>query len=275
VQAAITAYADDLKRSAADIGQHGLSKKDFWDSGIFHGAIEKLRGKQAASTEAKRAFVEEVLNHLQQTGGIQGWTFTGGGERHDYAVEMPGGRCVVVEAKGCLDGNNTNIYVRPQNADEFIIWSLCQNPGADPAHNAWSGIHTRLGAEVIHRADRVDGLVVWDMLCGTAGRPCPKLRASPDRATTLGRRTVPPPCIYLFPRTRPEPRNNPSPAPWRLEDVKFLEALHSAFAGDAADVALVRLLTRRKGASLQRKTTLTRSGETLCESVWTTLRRAT
>ena len=36
-----------------------------------------------------------------------------------------------------MDENNTNIFERPPHAHEFIIWSVCTNPGADPQHNAW------------------------------------------------------------------------------------------------------------------------------------------
>ena len=29
---------------------------------------------------------------------------------------------------------------RPADADEFVIWSICTNLGADPRRNAWSGM---------------------------------------------------------------------------------------------------------------------------------------
>src|SRR5271165_934827 len=77
------------------------------------------------------------------------------------------------------------------------------NPGADPRHNAWSGIHTRLSAEIISRSQRVDGLDIWDMVCGTFGRPCPKLESDTTRFTVVGPYRLPPPCIYLFPVTIP------------------------------------------------------------------------
>jgi len=51
--------------------------------------------------------------------------------------------------------------------------------------NVGSGVHTRLGAEVISRGQRVDGLIVWDMLCGTAARPCPKLEVDETRGTAI------------------------------------------------------------------------------------------
>jgi hypothetical protein len=271
---AIETYARELRVLAPTLGSHGLSEDEFWDAGIFHSAIERLRGIQAASTDRKRRFLENVLEFLKTKKFIKDWAFSGGGERHDYAVTMPKDRLAIIEAKGCLDGNNTNIYVRPPNADEFIIWSLCQNPGANPKHNVWSGIHTRLGAEIIHRPDRVDGLIIWDMLCGTSGRPCPKLKENPAREIALGKRKVPPPCLYLFPHSRPEPRNNPAPAPWKLEEVTFLHALYKAFGCDKHDVAFVKVEARREGADLQRKTTIIRNKDVVCESEWNALRRA-
>lgn len=274
VKEMISSYARDLQAAAPRIGSHGLSDGEFWDAGILHGAIEKLRGVQAASTILKRDFIEEVLTFLKRRRLIANWNFSGGGERHDYRIDMPNGRLAMVEAKGCLDGNNTNIYVRPPNADEFYIWSLCQNPGADPKHNVWSGIHTRLGAEIIHRADKIDAVIVWDMLCGTTGRPCPKIQKDSSRQTRLHKRDVPPPCLYIFPRTRPDPRNNPQPQPWKLEELAFLHALSKAFHCDAQDATYVQIEARREAAELQRKTTLIRGGEVVCESRWNSIRRA-
>lgn len=143
-----------------------------------------------------------------------------------------------------------------------------------PRHNAWSGIHTRLGGTIIAEKQRVDALVIWDMLCGSIARPCPK-RAEPGRDVTLrsGRR-VPPPCIYLFPRTIPDPRNNRSPEVWRLNELPFIHALAKTFGCRETEVVAVRIQTRMKGSNVQRRTTLARGAEILRESEWTTLRRA-
>jgi hypothetical protein len=92
----------------------------------------------------KREFCRHVLNHMQDRGFIQDWDSAGESNRHDYVVRLKTGRVCVIELKGCLDGNNTNIFERPSNAQEFVIWSVCTNPGADPRLNAWSGVHTRL-----------------------------------------------------------------------------------------------------------------------------------
>lgn len=145
--------------------------------------------------EAKKQYLASLFNAMQAAGHIAGWTFEGSGERHDYHVRMRDGSLTVIEAKGCLDGNNTNIFTRPANADQFIIWSLCQNIG-DPRKNVWSGIHTRLLPEMITRKEQVDGLVVLDMVCGTIGRVCPKIAERTECGRVIeGKRVMPHACI--------------------------------------------------------------------------------
>ncbi|MGH9839077.1 MAG: hypothetical protein ACREEM_09860 [Blastocatellia bacterium] len=268
----IADYAESLRAAAPDIGAHGMNAEEFWSSGLFQSAIEKLRGVQSATTDIKRGFISDILNHMKEANAIDDWRFRGSGERHDYEITI-GQRTCVIEAKGCLDGNNTNIFERPANADEFIIWSLCQNPGSDPRHNAWSGIHTRLSAEIIHRKQIVDGLIIWDMFCGQ-GRICPKLTLTPQRATELGKRVVPPPCIYLFPKTVPDPRNNPSPKTRDLDEVTFLERLHRSFKGEPSDIVGVKIEARMTGADVERRTICYREGTEIKQSRWTKLRRA-
>lgn len=134
-KAAIDSFAERLREIAPTIAPTGLAERDFWDSGLFQGAIERLRGQNAATMAQKREFIAEILCHLQQSKSIRGWSTTGGADRHDYEITMDDGSVTVVEAKGCLDGNNTVIYQRPPNADQFVLWSLCQNSGADPRHN--------------------------------------------------------------------------------------------------------------------------------------------
>jgi hypothetical protein len=274
VKQTIEAYAEELKDQAHTIGSHGLSEKEFHDSGIFRSAVERLRGIQAASMTEKRIFMSEILSYMQTAEKIKNWEFTGAGERHDYQVEMPDGKISIIETKGCLDGNNTNIFERPPNADEFIIWSLCQNPGSDPRHNAWSGIHTRLSSEIIHRKQKVDGLVIWDMACGTLGRPCPKIIADPSRQTKVSTRAVPPPCVYLFPRSIPDPRSNPEPPVWKIDEVKLLQNLLDTFKGNESDIIEVSIQARMHEANIQRKTIFVCLENQLGESNWTSIKRA-
>lgn len=267
-------YAAALKEAAPSIGSHGLDTETFHQSGLFRSAIEKIRGEQAATTKSKYAFIEAALEELKTSKKIKDFTYAGNSERHDYEVILDNEKVCCIEAKGCLDGNNTNIFERPPNADEFVIWSLCQNPGANPRHNAWSGIHTRLSAEIISRQQRVDGLIIWDMLCGTVARPCPKLLEAEGRRNEFGAWKPPPPCIYLFPRTVPNARNNPNPQVWQLHEVRFLSILADHFKAQASEIVRVNIQAQMNGSDIQRRTIFKNGAVTLAESQWASIRRA-
>ena len=211
---------------------------------------------------------------MQDGKHIAEWESAGGSNRHDYTIKMPDGRISVIELKGCLDGNNTNIFERPSHAQEFIIWSVCTNAAADPRLNVWSGVHTRLSAEIIENEKQVDGLIVWDWLCGTSLRPCPKLARLPDqRLTTVGQYQLPPPCIYLFPKTVPSVRNNPNPEPHTLKEVSFLDALNTCFGGFFDEINRVRFLAAHNGSDTVRTTSIERNGQTQRVSRATPIRR--
>ena len=269
----IKEFAETLKTRSHTLGDHGLNEQEFYDSGLFRGAIERIRGQFAATMQGKREFVRNVLDHMQDGGYIAGWESTGESNRHDYTVSLNSGRIAVIELKGCLDGNNTNIFERPPNAREFVIWSVCTNPGADPRRNAWSGIHTRLSAEIISRKERVDGVIIWDMVCGTIGRPCPKVRQNRGRLTEVGRYRLPPPCIYVMPATIPEPRNNPNPRAQRLEDVGLLAAFNSCFGGYDEEINFIDFEVGHQENDTVRTTKIRRNGEEQKVSSATTIRR--
>jgi hypothetical protein len=269
----IEEFAEVLKTEAHKLGKHGLDENEFYNSGLFRGAIERIRGQFSATMREKREFVQHVLNHMQDGGYIQGWRAAGDANRHDYAVILNSGRTAIIELKGCLDGNNTNIFDRPSHAHEFIIWSLCTNPGADPRHNAWSGIHTRLSAEIITRSQRVDGLIVWDMVCGTIGRPCPKIGEMTERLTDVGPFRVPPPCIYVFPETIPSPRNNPHPAAQALANVEILTAFNNCFGGWPNEINYVDFEVQYRGSEIVRTTHVERDQLTVKVSNPTPIKR--
>ncbi len=274
LQKVIREYAEALKTEAHKIGSHGLTEEEFYNSGVFRGAIERIRGQFSATMRDKREFGRHVLNYMQDQGFIQDWESAGEANRHDYVVRLKTGRVGVIELKGCLDGNNTNIFERPTNAQEFVIWSLCTNPGADPRLNAWSGIHTRLSAEIIARQQRVDGVMIWDMVCGTVGRPCPKLVGAPERSTAVAHYMLPPPCIYVMPGTIASPRNNPRPVAQSLDDVHLLKAFHECFHGRPEEVNYVDFEVEHRGAETVRKTRIRRGGEVVRESNFTAIQRA-
>lgn len=263
----IDAFAEALKAEGHKLGDHGLSEAEFRQSGIFRGAIERLRGQFAASMADKREFAAMVLDALAEAGAIHSWTSTGETNRHDYEVILPDSRLSCIELKGCMDGNNTNIFERPAKADEFVIWSVCTNPGGDPRHNVWSGVHTRLSAEMISRSQHVDGLVVWDWLCGTIGRPCPKVNSGRAQLQRVGSYDLPPPCIYMFPSAIPDPTFAPRPEPHNIGDVGLLKALHGVF-GQGTDDYLnsVEIEVRYRGDQLLRLTRINRGGTVAYEA---------
>lgn len=269
----IAEFAETLKVQAHNLGTHGLSETDFYQGGLFRGAIERIRGEFSATMIEKRDFVRRVLDHMKDQNLIQDWDPAGDANRHDYKVTLLDGRVSVLELKGCLDGNNTNIFERPVHAQEFIVWSVCTNPTADPRRNVWSGIHTRLSAEIIEREKLVDGLIVWDWICGTLGRPCPKLARRDGRLTEVGPYRLTPPCIYLFPATIPSVRNNPNPEPHTLASVGFLSALHQCFGGDEDEINRVRFVVGYKGSEVVRTTTVERGGVIQHSSAATPIRR--
>lgn len=274
LQQKIREYAETLKTEAHKLGSHGLDEAEFYNSGLFRGAIERLRGQFSATMRDKRQFVQRVLNHMEDEGYIRHWQSAGEANRHDYSVLLNSGKTAIIELKGCLDGNNTNIFERPPHAQEFILWSVCTNPGSDPRHNAWSGVHTRLSAEVISRGQLVDGVIIWDWVCGTIGRPCPKVATGANRITEVGPYQLPPPCIYIFPGTIPSPRNNPHPASQKLDDVELIKAFHTCFQGTDDELNYVDFEVEYVGADTVRTTRVKRAGAMVRESKPTAIRRS-
>jgi len=273
LQEKVAEFAEVLKTQAHHLGSHGLSEQEFYNSGLFRGAVEQIRGEYSATMKPKRAFVSHVLNHMVDKGFIRDWLSAGSKNRHDYSVTLNNGKTAVIELKGAMDGNNTNIFSRPPHADEFIVWSIASSPTSDPAKNLWSGIHTRLSAEMIDRNQRIDGVVLWDWVCGTLSRPCPKVLNDPSRLTVIGPYSLPPPCIYMFPATIPSPRNNPSPAPQTCHSVGIIDALHRCFGGHDEEVHSVHFSTRYEGSDIQRKTRIELDGQLRRESKFTSIKR--
>lgn len=273
VRAQIERFVEVLKTQAHLLGDHGLSESDFYASPIFRGAIEVVRGEYSANTGPKREFVQHVLNHLQDRGHIAEWEPAEGHARIDYMVRLNSGRMAAIDLKGCLDGNNTTISERPAEADEFVVWSICTNLGADPERNAWSGVHSRLGTEMIVRGQRVDGVIIWDWVCGCAGRPCPKLAGDQNtRRTAIGPYAPPPPCIYVFPGAIPS-ADLPQATAQPLANVELLAAFHAAFGGRAEEVHFVDFELDEKGSSRRRRTVIRRNGAQQRASRMTPIRR--
>ncbi len=269
----IETFADELRRNAHSIGSHGLSESEFYESGIFDGAIERIRGQKSATMGPKKHFVALVLNFMQDGGFIADWEEAGGANRHDLTVILSSGKVAAIELKGCLDGNNTNISERPPHAEEFIVWSLCQSKTSNLRKGVWSGLHTRLGADIVDLEKKYDGLIVWDWVCNTIARPCPKIIHDKSLVTELGSFSLPPPCLYSFPATAPSPRNNPKPARRRVTDVELLAAFYDCFGGKEEELNEVQIEARNNGANLERRTTIVRNSQIIRSSKFSPIKR--
>ncbi len=180
----------------------------------------------------------------------------------------------VISITGCMDGQNTNLNQRPAHADEFIIWSICESPAANLGVNVWSGIHSRISADIISRQQVVDGLVVWGMMCGSATRPCPKIITDSARITEVGQYKLPPPCIYLMPSTAPRLPGNEKPKAQSINEVEFLKALRDTFKVNNDELFSVDYEIMEHGPRKARRTTLRRDGVDIRRSKISPIRRA-
>ncbi|MFD6712349.1 hypothetical protein ACFWDB_00420 [Micromonospora chalcea] len=206
---------------------------------LLRATVERMRGETSASGADKKRFIHAVLDHCLRRGDIVKWDFIGTGGRQDYRVDLLDGTTVAIEAKGCPDGNNTTIWDRPSWADEFVVWSLCpESLAKPPGEGAWAGISTRLMPKIVAERKVVDSFIFFDARCGTSRRECPKafgvtgdLRAeATDFEGQEGKEDwVPPPCIYLFPRSNPSIPHNQQPPLHTLNTSRFPRVLLNAF----------------------------------------------
>ena len=96
------------------------------------------------------------------------------------------------------------------------------------------------------------------MVCGTVGRPCPKLVADVSRVTIVGPYSLPPPCLYVLPSTIPSPRNNPTPQPQRLSDVQIMQAFNDCFRCTPEEINYVSFDVAHRDADTVRTTRIVR-----------------
>jgi hypothetical protein len=217
---------------------HGISPTDY--PLLFNSAIQSLRGTSAATTAEKRLFGAQILNFMKEQTLIADWQYLGTEGRNDYRVNLPNGRSVAIEAKGCPDGNNMTIYERPSWAEEFIIWSQCPNSLAkDPGEGVWSGLSTRLFPHMMESdTQRVDALIFYDGRCASSFRQCP-YQFGINNGLREAATNIPgypeadwmsAPCVYLLPRTKAHFSSNPKPPLTSLNDSQFVMALLRAFS---------------------------------------------
>src|SRR5665647_1680342 len=88
LQKKIEEFAEVIRVQAHKLEGHGLTEKDFYESGILEGAIQRIRGQYSAEMGPKRQFVSLVLNHMQDAKAIKDWQSAGASNRFDYSVTL-------------------------------------------------------------------------------------------------------------------------------------------------------------------------------------------
>jgi hypothetical protein len=206
---------------------NGISPEEFHRA--FPAAIERIRGRWAASNKSRREFAQQVIEHLAQTGVIQGYDIPKYGDSTIYRLRLHDGRQVGLIQKGCPDGAHSSTkWSRPTWADELYLWWLCSSRSSEPGEHVWKGV-ARVRNKVAQEPDnQLDGVIFYNALCGTAERPCPKAR----RVTTASGIELPPPCVYVFPAWKP----GETDLNWRGTATRlFPEVLLSAFGVQSKD----------------------------------------
>lgn len=89
----IDRVAEKLKTEAHSLGGHTLEEAEFYSSGLFRSAIERIRGQFSATMGQKREFVSQILNHMQANNFISDWGSAGSANRHDYEVTLKQWQC--------------------------------------------------------------------------------------------------------------------------------------------------------------------------------------
>jgi hypothetical protein len=111
------------------------------------------------------------------------------------------------------------------------------------------------------------------MMCGTIGRPCPKIADNDgSRLTDIGPFRVPPACIYLFPSVVPSSAA-PAVLAQPIEAVELLSAFHRCFKGHDAELNHVDFELLQNDSDLMRRTTIRRAGTMQKVSDMTPIRR--
>jgi hypothetical protein len=176
------------------LAKQGLTPEEYTHA--LPSAVERLRGRMAASNQDRRDFVEEVVKVLVDAGVVERYQTPKYGDHTIYRLFVEGGLQVGLIQKGCPDGKHSSVaWARPKWADELYLWWVCDSKNYEPGEHVWKGVTRVRGKVSVAGEDQLDGLIFYNQLCGTSDRPCPKL----ERAILRNGLKLPPPCIYVFP----------------------------------------------------------------------------
>lgn len=203
--------------------RHGVTPDEYRLA--FPAAIERLRGRWAASNAGRRSFVEAIIGRLETARLIRGFDKPRYGEDTVYRLTLLDGAQVGIIQKGCPDGRHSSeAWSRPEWASELYLWWLCSSTGNQPGEHVWKGVG-RVRRKIAEEPNnQLDGLIFFNEQCGTPERPCPKLA---QHSIELEGRRIPPPCVYVLPHWNAAA----SEANWRGEQARRFPATILALFG--------------------------------------------
>lgn len=190
-ESAIRSIADD----PAFLAKSGLTKDEF--ELALPTAIQKIRGRTAASNSDRRDFMKLLLEQLRAKGLVSAVRQPDYGDDTVYRLEIPSVGSVAIIQKGCPDGNHSSVkWSVPEWADETYLWWLCDSLSHQPGEHVDKGVK-RLRNRFFSGDydDAVDGVIFHNQTCGSAVRPCPKMFS----AISIDGMDIPPPCIWIMP----------------------------------------------------------------------------
>lgn len=209
----------------AFLRKNGLTKEEF--DLALPAAIERIRGRSAASNSDRREFLLSFLKAMERAGLVEDVRVPERGKDTVYRVTVPSVGVVAIIQKGCPDGKHSSVeWSVPDWADETYLWWVCDSLGSQP------GVHVAKGVGRLRNRffdaeynDAIDGIIFHNSLCGSAVCPCPKM----PRAIDIGELKVPPPCIWVMPQ-REDYEAKSGTWNWEgLRKVGFPEVLMSFF----------------------------------------------
>ena len=184
-----------LASDAKYLASKGLSIQEYEHA--FQAAIQKLRGRYAASTANRRSFLVGLFNNMKARGHISGFEMPRYGEDTVYRLEVPDLGSVAIIQKGCPDGKHSSVkWSRPGWAAETYLWWLCPSMNYEPGEHVWKGVNRLRQRFFSDVPDVLDGVIFHNELCGSSSRPCPKA----NQSLVIDGQSVPPPCLYVMPK---------------------------------------------------------------------------
>ncbi|MBK6734462.1 MAG: hypothetical protein IPG61_10290 [bacterium] len=161
-----------LSENDSVLNGFGLTRDEYVSA--LPAAIERIRGRLAASNQDRRQFAETFLAFLRERGAISNYSAPARTSDTVYRIELGQSRTIALIQKGYPDGAHSSAnWHRPAWADELYLWWICNSLQQHPGDHVWRGASRIKKKLASNPDDHLDG-VIFSVPCGTPQRPCPR-----------------------------------------------------------------------------------------------------